>query len=267
MRVNTSGDQEMGDTPPTRGVWVWPHVKTTPSTRGRKKAQASCRKGSQIERVARSSAEVNEYKQQTMADERGDASGSRSSEDRPRPQGHPPTTAAPSVESINHLARALTGQLEGALSASMEGLWERLDARLASLTPGPGLRGDDLRGPLPATAAGSARETPPTVAPILAQHRHGRGQKEKRQRGQVAEDHQGQGEALMEILVRVRMVGRLFFQGPPGMTTTAVLSFNVVQSRFWVGGQQGGDGGWEGIVGWGEAGKCSMGFPSWRPCP
>ncbi len=110
-----------------------------------------------VERVARSSAEVNEYKQQTMADERGDASGSRSSEDRPRPQGHPPTTAAPSVESINHLARALTGQLEGALSASMEGLWERLDARLAPLTPGPGLREDDHRGPLPATAAGSTR--------------------------------------------------------------------------------------------------------------
>ncbi len=164
-----------------------------------------------------------------MADERGDASSSRSSEDRPRPQGHPPTTAAPSVESINHLARALTGQLEGALSASMGGLWERLDARLVSLTPGPGLRGYDLRGPLPATAAGSARETPPTVAPMgVAPPRTG--QKEKRQRGQVAEDHQGQGEALMEILVRVRMVGRLFFQGPPGMTTTttAVLSFNVV---------------------------------------
>ncbi len=95
-----------------------------------------------------------------MADERGDASCSRSSKDRPSPQGHPPTTAAPSVESINHLARALTGQLEGALSASMEGLWERLDARLASLTPGPGLRGDDLRGPLPAKAAGSARKNP-----------------------------------------------------------------------------------------------------------
>ncbi len=126
----------MGDTPPTRGVGVWPHGKTTPNTH-----VVESRHRLRVERVARSSAEVNEYKQQTMADERGDASSSRSSEDRPRPQVHPLTTAAPSVESINHLARALTGPLEGALSASMEGFWERLDARLASLTPGPGLRG------------------------------------------------------------------------------------------------------------------------------
>ncbi len=61
-----------------------------------------------------------------MADERGDASSSWSSEDRPGPQGRLPPTAAPSVESIDHLARVLTGPLEGALTASMEGFWERL---------------------------------------------------------------------------------------------------------------------------------------------
>ncbi len=207
----------MGDTP-QQGKWGCgptgrPHLAHVVESRHRLR----------VERVARSSAEVNEYKQQTMAKERGDAS-SRSSEDRPRPQGHPPITAAPSVESINHLARALTGQLEGALSASMEGLWERLDARLASLTPGPGLRGDDHRGPLPATAAGSTRETPPTVAPIgVAPPRTGtegevaEGSGSRRPPGTGGGPHGDSGSSKDSRGV--------FFQGPPGMTTAAVLSF------------------------------------------
>ncbi len=70
----------MGDTP-QQGKWGCgptgrPHLAHVVESRHRLR----------VERVARSSAEVNEYKQQTMAEERGDAS-SRSSEDRPRPQG------------------------------------------------------------------------------------------------------------------------------------------------------------------------------------
>ena len=41
----------------------------------------------------------------------------------------------PPVESINVLARALSVPLEGALTASMEGFWSRLDVRLDSLAP------------------------------------------------------------------------------------------------------------------------------------
>ena len=50
------------------------------------------------------------------------------------PGDHPPATQ-PSVESIQILARALSGPIESALNASMEGFWTRLDARLESLTP------------------------------------------------------------------------------------------------------------------------------------
>ena len=53
----------------------------------------------------------------------------RSRTRRPQPSIPPP------VESINVLARALSVPLEGALTASMEVFWWRLNARLASLAP------------------------------------------------------------------------------------------------------------------------------------
>ena len=47
----------------------------------------------------------------------------------------PQPSIPPLVESINVLARALSVPLEGAVTASMEGFWSRLDARLDSLAP------------------------------------------------------------------------------------------------------------------------------------
>ncbi len=61
----------------------------------------------------------------------------RSEESPSGPGDHPPATQ-PSVESIRILARALSGPIESALNALMEGFWTRLDARLESLKPSSG---------------------------------------------------------------------------------------------------------------------------------
>ncbi len=68
------------------------------------------------------------------------------------PGDHPPATQ-PSVESIQILARALSGPIESALNASMEGFWTRLDARLESLKP------------LSGTSEGSGATGPPRSLP------------------------------------------------------------------------------------------------------